>query len=129
MKYLLVDEIAAINEVVVEESGGSIGIREPGLLESIAHKPSGGFADQESYPGIFLKAAALYEAIVNYHVFIDGNKRTGIASMARFLAINGYDLVITNKEIEKYTIAIATHKTDLADIANWIEKHSRKVVK
>lgn len=126
MNYLSDDEIAAINEVVVEESGGSIGIREPGLLDSIAYKPSSGFGDHESYPGLFLKAAVLYEAIVNYHVFVDGNKRTGFATMARFLAVNGYKLVVTNQEIENYTVDIATTKIDLAEIAAWIKKHSKK---
>lgn len=127
MTYLSAEEIAAINQVVVEESGGSIGIREPGLLDSIAQKPLSGFGDHELYPGVFLKAAALYEAIVNYHVFIDGNKRTGFAAMARFLAINGYALKITDEEIEGYTVSIAVTKTDLADIAGWIKKHSKKV--
>lgn len=42
MRYLSTDEIAAINEVVVEESGGSVGIREPGLLDSVANKPLSG---------------------------------------------------------------------------------------
>lgn len=129
MRYLSTDEIAAINEAVVEESGGSVGIREPGLLDSVANKPLSGFGDHELYPGIFYKAAVLYEAVVNYHVFIDGNKRTGFAAMARFLYLNGYTLIATDKEIEDYTIAIATTKTDLADIAAWIENHSKKVGK
>ena len=128
MFYLSVEEITAINQVVIEESGGSIGLREPGLLDSIVQKPLSGFGDHESYPGIFLKAAVTYEAIVNYHVFIDGNKRTGFASMARFLAMNGYELEVTDKEIEDYTIVIATTKTDLADIAAWIKKHTKKVL-
>lgn len=127
MKYLSADAIAAINEVVVKNFGGSIGIREPGLLESIANKPAGGFGKHELYPGVFLKAAVLYEAIVNYHVFVDGNKRTGFATMARFLYVNGYELNITDREIVDYTIDIATKKTDLADIATWIKKHSQKV--
>lgn len=127
MDYLSAEEIAAINQVVVEESGGSIGIRELGLLESISHKPAGGFGDHELYPGMFLKAAVYYEAIVNYHVFIDGNKRTGYATMARFMALNGYQLDVTDKEIEDYTVSIATAKTDLADIAAWIKEHSQKV--
>lgn len=127
MNYLGADEIAAINEVVIEESGGSLGIREPGLLDSIANKPLGGFGNHELYSGIFLKAAVLYEAVVNYHVFVDGNKRTGFASMARFLAINGYKLALTDQEIENYTITIATAKTDLADIAAWIKTHSKKI--
>lgn len=124
MNCLSADEIASINEVVVEESGGSIGVREPGLLESIAHKPYGGFGNHESYPSVFLKAAVLYEVIVNY--FVDGNKRTGFASMARFLAINGYYLGVTDKEIENYTVKIATEKTDLADIAVWIKRHAKR---
>jgi death on curing protein len=129
MIYLSAAEIAAINEVVIEESGGSIGIRESGLLESIARKPATGFGDHESYPDIFLKAAVLYEAIVNYHVFIDGNKRTAFAATARFLNLNGYDLHVSDAEIEDYTISIATTKAELAGIATWIKKHSRKAEK
>lgn len=129
MNYVSSDEIAAINEVVVAMSGGSIGIREPGLLASISKKPQAGFGGQELYPSVFLKAAVLYEAIVNYHVFVDGNKRTGFATMARFLAINGYELVVTDKEIEDYTVFIATNKPDLADVAEWIQQHSQKLPK
>ena len=129
MNYLSADEIQAINEVVVEESGGSIGIRETGLLASIAHKPQAGFGDDELYPDIFTKAAVLYEAIVNYHVFVDGNKRTGFAATARFLAINGYDLVATNKEIEDYTVSIATKNPDIESVAVWLKQHSRKAKK
>jgi death-on-curing protein len=126
MKYLSVDEIQAINEVVVEESGGSVGVREPGLLISIAHKPQAGFGDEELYPDIFTKAAVLYEAIVNYHVFVDGNKRTGYATAARFLAINKYELVVTNQELEDYTISIATKNPDINEVAAWLKQHSRK---
>lgn len=129
MHYLGADDITAINQVVIEESGGSVRIREPGLLNSIAKKPLGGFGDHELYPGLLLKAAVLYEAIVNYHVFIDGNKRTGFAAMARFLYLNGYSLKVTDKEIVDYTVAIATSRTDLTDIAAWIENHSKKVGK
>lgn len=125
MIYLSAAEIAAINEIVVEETGGSLGIREPGLLQSITQKPAGGFGDHELYPGIFLKAAVLYEAIVNYHVFIDGNKRTGFAATARFLTLNGYHLQVTDQEIETYTLRLATTKTDLADIARWLETRSQ----
>jgi death-on-curing protein len=126
MHYLSADEIRAINEVVVEESGGSIGVREAGLLASIAHKPQAGFGDDELYPELFMKAAVLYEAIVNYHVFVDGNKRTGFAAMARFLALNGYGLAATNKQIVDYTVSIATDNPDINSVAAWLKSHSRK---
>lgn len=127
MNYLEPDEIQAINEIVVEESGGSIGVREPGLLESIAAKPQASYGGSELYGDIYLKAAVLYEAIVNYHVFIDGNKRTGFATMARFMAINGYEMTVSDQEIEDYTVFIATHDPNLADISAWIKQHSRKL--
>lgn len=126
MQYLSLEELEAINEIVVEESGGSIGIREPGLLASISHKPQAGFGEEELYPDIFTKAAVLYEAIVNYHVFVDGNKRTGFAAAARFLDLNGYELHVTNKEIETYTVSIAVENPDIKDVAVWLKKHSRK---
>lgn len=126
MIYLSADEIRAINEVVVEESGGSIGVRDPNLLASISHKPQAGFGDEELYPDVFTKAAVIYEAIVNYHVFVDGNKRTGFAAMARFLAVNGYVLKVTNKQIENYTVSIAVENPDIAEVAAWIEKHCCK---
>ena len=127
MKYLDAEEIRAINEVVVEESGGSIGVREPGLLDSIAMKPKSSFGGAELYADVYTKSAVLYEAIANYHVFIDGNKRTGFAAMARFLAVNGYEIVVTNRELEDYTVFIATNNADLADVSAWIKNHSKKV--
>lgn len=116
----------AINQVVVEVSGGSHGLREPGLLEAIAIKPQARFSGADLYPDLFLKAAVLYESLVNYHVFIDGNKRTGLAAVARFLYINGYTLVMTEQEMVDYTVAVATQKPDLADIALWIKSHTTK---
>ena len=129
MNYLTESEIQAINQVVIEETGGSIGTREPGLLISIAQKPGATFSGEDLYPDIFLKAAVLYEAVVNYHVFIDGNKRAGFAAMVRFLAINSYNIRVTDKEIEKFTIAIALKKQDLADIAEWIKRHAKRIAK
>jgi len=128
MNYLSDEEIKAINQVVIEESGGSFGVRELGLLISIAQKPTAGFAGRELYPDLFIKAAVLYEAVVNYHVFVDGNKRTGFAAMARFLAINSYIIDITDIEIENFTISVATNRPDLADIAIWIKRHAKQVV-
>lgn len=49
MNYLEPDAIQAINEIVVEESGGSVGVREYGLLESIVAKPQTSYGSIELY--------------------------------------------------------------------------------
>lgn len=126
MHYLEAADIIAIHDQIVEATGGSLGIRESELLESIAMKPQASFAGRELYPSLFAKAAALYEALCNYQVFIDGNKRTSAIAMYRFLAINGYELVATNRELEMYTLSIANSHPELANVAIWIEKHAKK---
>lgn len=129
MRYLTVKNIAFIHDEIIKETGGSLGIREKGLLESIAEKPKSSFGGQELYPTIFDKAAAFFEALCNYHVFIDGNKRTAALSLYRFLSINGYDFLATNKELEDYTIFVAVNNPDLVKVADWLKKHSRKAKK
>jgi death-on-curing protein len=128
MQYLTSDDIVFIHDEIVEKTGGSLGVREPGLLVSIANKPQTSFGDTELYPDIFTKAAALYEALCNYHVFIDGNKRVSAIIAYRFLAINGYNLTATNKQLEDYTVSIATKNPDIEAVAAWLKKHSRKSI-
>jgi death-on-curing protein len=127
MRYLETTEINAIHDQIVEATGGSLGVREPGLLDSIAAKQMSSFGGHELYPGIFAKAAALYEALCNYHVFIAGNKRTSAIAMYRFLVLNGFKLTATIQELETYTFSIATTHPDLTDMTNWIKQHSQKI--
>jgi death-on-curing protein len=127
MRYISADDIVFIHDVIIIETGGALGVREPGLLLSIAEKPKTRFGTYDLYPDVYVKAASLYESICNYHVFIDGNKRTSAIAMYRFLYINGYELTATNKELVQYTLQITTTKPDIVDIAKWIKKHSRKV--
>ncbi|WP_420706212.1 type II toxin-antitoxin system death-on-curing family toxin [Streptomyces sp. NRRL B-24484] len=51
-------------------------LREPGLLDSAAHRPSAGMFGVEFHPGVFDKAAALLHAVASNHPLVDGNKRT-----------------------------------------------------
>jgi death-on-curing protein len=126
MVYLEATDIAYIHDRILESTGGAIGLREPGLLDAIINKPKASFDGQDLYPDLFAKVAALYEALCNYHVFLDGNKRTAAISMYRFLAVNGHDLTVTNYELETYTLTTATTPPDLHAIANWIRSHSNK---
>jgi death-on-curing protein len=125
MRYLHTGEITWIHDLVVEATGGTKGIREKGLLESIVAKPKTTFGGRDLYPDVFAKAAAIYEAISSYHVFVDGNKRTAVLAADRFLYINGYSLEVSNDELVSYTLKVATNHLDLAVIAEWIRRHAR----
>ena len=127
MRYLSAQELLIIHSEIIDQIGGLHGVKDIGLLQSIIEKPRARFDGKELYKGIFLKAAAYLQSLVQYHVFLDGNKRTAIGATARFLFLNGYELKATNKEIESFVLKIAVKKLDLRVISNWLQKHIKRV--
>ena len=127
MKYLTAEEILVIHSEIIDETGGMHGVRDIGLLMSIAEKPKSRFSGKELYEGVFQKAAIFLESLVQYHVFIDGNKRTGAVSTARFLFTNKYEMIATNKELENFVIKVAVNKLDIDTISTWLKEHSTKI--
>jgi len=127
MKYLTAEEILVIHSEIIDETGGMHGVRDIGLLMSIAEKPKSRFGGKELYEGVFQKAAIFLGSLVQYHVFIDGNKRTGVVSTARFLFTNKYEMIATNKELENFVMKVAVDKLDIDTISTWLKEHSTKI--
>ena len=126
-RYLSAEAILVLHSEVVDAIGGSHGVRDVGLLATIVDKPKATFGGNDLYQSVFIKAAVYLESIVNYHVFIDGNKRTGFTACARFLYQNGYNLSVTNKEIEEFVLSVAAEKIEIQVIVAWLKKHTRKI--
>lgn len=126
MKYLTVEQVLFIHSRIIDETGGSHGIRDLGLLQSAVSRPRATFGGKELYHSIFHRAAALMESIIKNHPFIDGNKRTAISSSGIFLEINGYSLKTTQKEFERFTLDVAIGEASVHDAAAWFKKHSAK---
>lgn len=127
MKYLSVYDILAIHYGIIEETGGSHGVREVGLLASAAERPKMKFGGKDLYPSIFDKTAVYFESLARHHVFIDGNKRTAFAVAVRFLFVNNYEFSASNSEVEKFVLKAVVDKLDLKEIAKWFKKKSRKI--
>lgn len=100
MKYLTAEEILIIHSEIIDQTGGTHGVRDNNLLASSAERARHSFGGEELFPDVFTKAAAYFHSLAMFHVFIDGNKRTAIASAARFLYMNGYELEVTNRQME-----------------------------
>jgi death-on-curing protein len=127
MRFLSAEDILVLHALVIDATGGSHGVREKGLLSSLAAKPTMRFGGKELYPNLFSKAAILVEAIANYHVFVDGNKRTALVAVGRFLFLNGYELSASQIEAEETILAIATKNKDVAELEKWLKNNSRKI--
>lgn len=91
-------------------------LRDVGLLDSAAHRPSVTVLGHDAYEGIDLKAAALMESIVRNHPLVDGNKRLGWLAVVVFYGINGFDLEADDDEAYDFVIALASGEATL-DVA------------
>jgi death-on-curing protein len=124
MNYLTAEQVLFLHARLIEETGGSHGVRDVALLESAVARPRATFDEVELYPDLFYKAAALMDSLIRNHPFIDGNKRTGIAAAALFLRQNGRCLTAANSELEAFTLYVTESRPDVSEIAVWLETHS-----
>ena len=126
MNYLTAEQVLFVHARLVEETGGSHGVRDVALLESAVARPRATFDEVDLDPDLFCKAAALMDSLIRNHPFIDGNKRTGIAAAALFLRQNGRCLTATNSELETFTLYVTESRPDVSEIAAWLETHGQR---
>ncbi|MCC0574882.1 type II toxin-antitoxin system death-on-curing family toxin [Streptomyces californicus] len=108
--YLSSEDILAIAGYACDDM--QIVVRDVGLLESAAHRPSAAMFGEEAYPDLIDKAAALLQSLAVNHPLFDGNKRTAWLSCVTFLAMNGVDLRPDIDAAERLVIDVATGETD-----------------
>ena len=103
--------------------GGADGIRDLGLLESALARPVNKLAYGET--AIAALAAAYGFGIARNHPFIDGNKRTALASMIVFLGLNGIDLDVPQEDATAMILSLAAGEITEDLLVNWIADHIR----
>ena len=115
-----VDEVIRIHDILIDEFGGSKGIRDINLLDSAINRPFQTFDKKDLYPSPVEKSAAIFESLIINHPFIDGNKR--IAYVLMRLVLLQYNLDINANQDEKYNFVIKAAKGELnyESIKNWI---------
>lgn len=85
-----------LHQLIIEETSGSVSVRDEGLLESAPETAFSDFGGQEFYPTKEEKGARLGYNLISNHAFVDGNKRIGVYVMLTFLEVNGIHLDCTN---------------------------------
>jgi death on curing protein len=125
-KYLTVDEVIAIHNHFVKKFGGTLGLRDDGLLESAVFRCQTSFGGNDLYATIFDKAAAIFHSLIFDHPFVDGNKRAAIMSAASLLVRNGHNFVATDEELVAFPLAVERTRPDILEIAAWFKSHCRK---
>ena len=127
MRYLTLPEILHLYDHIISSSGGTHGIRDFGALESALSQPRFTFDQNDLYPDIVSKAAALCFSLIMNHPFIDGNKRIGHAAMETFLILNGYEIDATTDDQEQIILDLAAGKITRQVFATWLKNHIRQI--
>lgn len=123
MRYLAVHEVLEIYRRVMQQSGGAIGIRDMGALESAVAQPRMSFDGVDLYPTLVEKASALGFSLIQNHPFLDGNKRVGHAAMEVFLILNGQQINATVDEQVEIILKVASSQTGRDNFTNWLRDH------
>ena len=122
IRFLSLEDVIELHRLQLEMYGGSDGIRDLGLLESAVMMPQASFGGEYVHSGVFEMAAAYAFHIAENQPFVDGNKRTALASSLVFLdwkniGIEDPDQVlytamidIANRKLDKYGLAKILHE-------------------
>lgn len=120
--YLTTHDVELMHHVLIERYGGSLGLRDTGLLEAAIFRPQSGY-----YADTLLQAAALFESLIINHPFIDGNKRIAFAAMDVFLRMNQYHLLVDSNEVYlKIMDLFKKNQMNIEHIHAWLLKISVK---
>mgnify|MGYP001283867353 CR=1 FL=1 len=125
MKYLTLEEILMLHFQLIQDYGGSHGVRSEGRLKSVVEAPAMQAFGIEQYATIFQKAAVYMRNIIADHPFADGNKRTGITVGGVFLLRNGIRLTAKPGELEDFAVQIAVEHLEIEAIAEWLRTHTQ----
>lgn len=114
--YLTVVEVLTIHSIVIDEFGGSDGIRDLGALEAAVFRPQTGY-----YEDAIAEAAALFESLIQNHPFIDGNKRTALGAMDVHLRMNGVELGGSSGDHHRFIVELMEQgELDWKSIDGWL---------
>lgn len=127
VKYVTAEEILIIHSRIIDSIGGTHGVRDIGRIASAVARPKQQINKKDLYQTLFDKAAVYFEILAFHHPFTDGNKRTAIAVVARFLFLNKYTLSVSNREMERFVLDAVSKKYDLSTLAKWFKKKARKM--
>ena len=117
------EKVLLLHQLMAEATGGSIGVRDEGLLDSALEIAFATFDGVELYPSKEEKAARLGFSLVSNHAFVDGNKRIGIYIMLSFLEMNGIRLHCTDEEIVNIGLSIASGSMNYEELRDWVYEH------
>ena len=124
-KFLTLDDALEVHRDQIERYGGTLGVRDNGLLESALAAPQSGFGGNYLHADLFEMASAYLFHLVQNHPFLDGNKRVGAAAALTFLVMNGIETKIPNQALVQMVLSVAQGRTEKMAIADFFRQNAK----
>jgi len=110
-----------MHQVLLEEFGGTDGVRDLGALESALMRPQLGY-----YDTLIDEAAALMESLAMNHPFVDGNKRVAFFATDVFLRLNGWFLKVDPEPAHRFIVGLLEkNQCDFDHLLPWVRRSVR----
>lgn len=126
IKFLSTENVEATHRRMIDDFGGSDGLRDRYLLESATHTPQAQFGGQYLHDSVAAMSAAYLFHLCKNHPFVDGNKRVALATAIQFLYLNGHRLVAGKKAVEALTLGVADSSVSKEEATSFFKKHVRR---
>lgn len=122
LRFLTAEQVVALHDALIERDGGSLGGGARGAgFEGVDAAVQ---AVKNSYYESIEELAAAYAVyVVQGHAFLDGNKRTGAASLLVFLEAHGVRVRIPAERLAAMMIELqerAERGATAAELVDWI---------
>ncbi len=118
-RWLSQVQILTIHSDQIQAHGGSLGLRDRGLLESALERPRNRFL-YDSEADLPALAAAYGFGLSSNHPFVDGNKRVAFQAMYLFLGLNGFRIDASEEEVVTTILSLASGDLDESALADWL---------
>lgn len=121
-RWLAIVHVLAIHSDQIQSHGGSLGLRDRGLLESALQRPRHRLHYDEGadLPAL---AAAYGFGLAKNHPFVDGNKRVAFQAMYLFLGLNGLRIEAPEEEVVALVLSLASGQLEEPELADWLRQH------
>jgi death-on-curing protein len=125
--FLTLEELLEIHRDQIGRYGGTLGVRDMGLLQSAIAMPKSTFGGQYLHSDLYEMAAAYLFHLSQNHPFLDGNKRAAAVAADVFLALNGAQLRADEDVYEQLVLSVACGQTGKSALAEFFKAHCKIV--
>ena len=116
-------DVLTIHARLIEETGGSSGLRDQGALESALAAAENRYNYENAD---LITCAATYPFhLTQAHAFVDGNKRIAAAITETFLENNGSELTMSDDELAQFFLNIAAGDLTRDDVEKELRGSTR----